>query len=50
MKEIKYFLESYLLLKSYFIGHLLSYYFANKRSLHIHSQSLENLTLIGEKK
>ena len=29
--------------------HLLSYYLANKRSIHIRSQSLEILTLIGEK-
>ena len=50
MKEIKYFLESYLLLKSYFSGHLLSYYFSNKRSIYVRSQDLENLTLIGEKK
>jgi len=30
--------------------HLLSYYLANKRSLHIRSQGLEIPTLIGEKK
>ena len=29
--------------------YLLSYYLANKRSLHIRSQGLEILTLIGEK-
>jgi len=29
--------------------HLLSYYLANKQSLHVHSQSLKILTLIGEK-
>ena len=28
----------------------LSYYLANKRSLHVHSQDLEIPTLIGEKK
>jgi len=28
--------------------HLLSYYLANKRSLHVHSQDLEIPTLIGE--
>ena len=29
--------------------HLLSYYLANKRSLHIRSQGLKIFTLIGEK-
>ena len=28
---------------------LLSYYLANKQSLHVRSQGLETLTLIGEK-
>ena len=30
--------------------HLLSYYLANKRTLHVRSQGLEIPTLIGEKK
>ena len=31
------------------VTNLLSYYLANKRSLHVRSQSLEILTLIGDK-
>jgi len=36
--------------KIFMIENLLSYYLANKRSLHVRSQSLKILTLIGEKK
>ena len=34
---------------AYHTIYLLSYYFTNKRSLHVRIQNLEILTLIGEK-
>ena len=35
--------------RKFYVIYLLSYYLANKRSLHVHSHSLEIHTLIGEK-
>ena len=46
---MKYFKSFWVPKLGKYFSHLLSYYLANKLSLHVRSQGIEILTLIGEK-